>query len=273
MKRKKTDQKKQKMSEEVPIEGTEMLTDRDVPDRDEWSPISEESTVPGVPVDRDTTVSLPLGDRVTKDNLVSAEAGTRSESNAPPTEPNENEKTVPLEEIKKSKKNNITVNGVSLMEIMKMKSKSKVKKTPVRKSEKKKDVRKIDSPSSSMGDIRKFMKNKVTPTEENEEKTPINNVKTDLMNTPSHKEAILPKNNEGSMISSSEDTLGNTTKMTFKNIQYPRVLLREVVRKKMSTMDKCGKIVWTMGEVTILKCPTYADMKIVAGTAGMPAEP
>merc|ERR1711942_261863 len=33
------------------------------------------------------------------------------------------------------------------------------------------------------------------------------------------------------------------------------VLSREIVRKKMSTLDKCGKIVWTMGEVTVLKCP------------------
>ena len=33
------------------------------------------------------------------------------------------------------------------------------------------------------------------------------------------------------------------------------VLIREVVKKKMSTMDKCGKIVWTMGEATISRCP------------------
>ena len=50
----------------------------------------EESTAPGHPVDRDTTVSLPLGDSDTKDNLVSAEAGTCADSNAPPTEPKEN---------------------------------------------------------------------------------------------------------------------------------------------------------------------------------------
>ena len=116
----------------------------------------------------------------------------------------------------------------------------------------------------------------------------MNNVKNELMNTPSQKEVILPKDNEDNRISLTEDTLSNTTKMTFKNTPYPQtsvkdriqqyqgntenlrgncvkrsgrcsthkcVLLREVVGKKISTMDKCGKIVWTMGEVTILRYP------------------
>ena len=42
------------------------------------------------------------------------------------------------------------------------------------------------------------------------------------------------------------------------------LLLREIVKKKkkMSTMDKCGKIVWTMGEATILVCPLAETLPV-----------
>ena len=230
---------KQKMMEEDPIEGTEILPDREVPDRDEQSPISEECAAPGHPVGRDTTVSPPLGDKDTKDKLVSAEASTRADSMAPPTEPKENEETVPLEENKKKKKNNITVNGVSLMDIMKMKSKSTGKKTPGKKTEKKKDVKKTDSPSPSMGDIRKFMQENTTKMTFRNTQYPQTSVRDRVQQ--------YQKNTDSLRV--------NCVKSSGRCSTHNCVLSREIVRKKMSSLDKCGKIVWTMGEVTVLKCP------------------
>ena len=80
-----------------------------------------------------------------------------------------------------------------------------------RKTGKKKEVKKTDPPAPSMGDIRKYMKEKITPAEKKEEKSSINNVKNEVMNTPSQKEVILPKDNEDNRISLTEDMLSNTT--------------------------------------------------------------
>ena len=68
---------------------------------------------------------------------------------------------------------------------------------------------------------------------------------------------------------------GNCVKSSGRCSTHKCVLLREVVRKKMSTIDKCGKIVWTMGEVTILRCslavtlPVSADGQISAIQQGL----
>ena len=38
-------------------------------------------------------------------------------------------------------------------------------------------------------------------------------------------------------------------------------MYREVVKKRMSTVDKTGKLVWRNGEVTILQCPVAVAQK------------
>ena len=52
---------------------------------------------------------------------------------------------------------------------------------------------------------------------------------------------------------------------------------REVVSKKMSKLDKNGKLGWTIGEVTILRCPAaeakgvsteVEKSKVLTGLAG-----
>ena len=161
-------------------------------------------------------------------------------------------------------------------------------KTPVRKTVKKKEAKKIESPAPSMGDIRKYMKEKVTTTDSEGVKTATNNTNNSLMNVPNQIETLLHKEDEVRKISSTEDTPNIRTKLTFKSTLHPQnsvkdriqkyqenndnlrgscvkssgrcsthkcVLLREIVCKKMSTMEKTGKIVWTMGEVTVLRCP------------------
>ena len=48
---------------------------------------------------------------------------------------------------------------------------------------------------------------------------------------------------------------GGCVKSSGRCDAHNSVLYREVVKKRMSTVDKTGKLVWTIGEVTILQCP------------------
>ena len=260
-----------------------------VPDKTVLTTMVEEEceTPPTTQVRAAIEPPLPLGVRnIGKNNLAPSEEGPRAANHTPTKDTNQTKEDITLG---KRGKQDITVNGISLMDIMKKKNVNSRQKTPVRSDKKKKEKETIVTPVPSNSDIRNYMRRKKTGTSDDIQ------ANNDIRKTLGDRKMIVKNCKED--ISECEDKTrkveGKTknifgTKKTFSSIQANKksvkeriveyqelsdnkndecvrsggrchthscVLVREIVEKKRSSLDKTGKIVWLIGEVTILRCP------------------
>ena len=220
-------------------------------------------------------------------NVVSSEEGSRAACLTPVRKNSQTEKDITLGT---RRRQDITVNGVSLkMKLMKMKSVNSKKKTPVRKENKKKLKEKIETPLPSSSDIRNYMMkrktdtNDDTKTDDDIRKTMgykrmiVKNIKEDIRECENTRRKLEAKTQKISDIKKTfRDIPTQNTSVKERIVKYQElsdnkkdecvrsggrchthscVLIREIVEKKRSTLNKTGKIVWLMGEVTILRCP------------------
>ena len=191
-------------------------------------------------------------------------------------------------QLDKTKKNDITVNRVSLMEMMKTKKTTSLKKTTTKQMTPKNKNKKNTTPTPSNNSIRNYLtvkKQEDNPSAYNQE----DNVKTE--DHPSKEDNLQETHGEDDLgCGDNKDnprqpspimkmTFGSlpppTTKpikdkiMTFQDMcdgdtcvfgsgmcaTYHTKLVRRVVTRRVSYVDKCGAIKWKIGEGTILDCP------------------
>ena len=171
------------------------------------------------------------------------DVGTRAVVLNTMNECNEKEDNITIE---KKIHRDVTVNGVSLMDLMRKKNgekkEDKKKSTPVRKKQKKnQEEQNVPPAMPSTGNIEKYLVKK-------------NTTKLTFSSTPGQ-QSISVRDKIQKFQELSRTVGGECLKSGGRCNTHSCVLVREIVNKKMSKLDKNGKLGWTFGEVTILACP------------------
>ena len=226
------------------------------PDKTVLTAVVEEEceTPPTTPGRAAVESPLPLGVRnMVMDNVVPSEEGSRAACITPVKKNSQIAEDITLG---KNRRQDVTVNGISLMDIMRKKSVIPKQKTPVRKEDKKTKKEKIATPPPSSSDIRNYMM-----------KRNISDKKKTFSDISIHSKSVKERIVKYQELSNNKND--ECVRSGGRCHTHSCVLIREIVEKKRSTLDKTGKIVWLMGEVTILRCPSALPLNTDHQTASV----
>ena len=183
--------------------------------------------------------------------------------------------------------NNITVNGISLMEYMKSKKTTSTKKTPQGKTTPGNRKKEKGTLTPSARNIKNYFKQRDISDKKSDKMISHNNTQyNDISEDNVNKDNIRKNSETTNDRNSPEDITPPKMKMTFDKFSAPppRIkkkidrfqdlhdgdkcvmgsgrcathhvkLVKRVIERRVSVVDKCGQVSWAMREGTIFDCP------------------
>ena len=211
--------------------------------------------------------------------------------------------TIPFEVKIKKTADTITVNGVDLMTLQKMKNNSIKKTTPKIKKITRKKSQKTETTTPSNNKIVKYLVKKktedmdspralkTTQNEDNKENTAGSSDNTPVVSSESsfrNSSIELGETNRRKTTFMKKNTM-NTARETIKMFQelergeecllgsgrcstHNVKLARKVSKKRVSTVANDGSVKWTIGEGVVLACPYKQGFRTEPGTEPAPLE-